>query len=85
MLATRQRLGVTPSFSRPQVSADNPYSEALFWTLKPEYPLEAFASLEEARRWVALLVRWYNTEHRHSAIKFLTLGQRHLDFQESRR
>jgi transposase InsO family protein len=36
MLATLQKLGVVPSFSRPAVSDDNPYSEALFKTLK--YP-----------------------------------------------
>lgn len=84
LLATLQRLGVIPSFSRPRVSDDNPYSEALFRTLKyrPEYPREAFASLEEARRWVALFVEWYNTEHRHSAIKFVTPEERHLGLQE---
>ena len=34
MLATLQRLGIVPSFSRPSVSNDNPYSESLFRTLK---------------------------------------------------
>ena len=82
LLTTLQRLGVVPSFSRPRASDDNPYSEALFRTLKPEYPREAFASLEEARRWVALFVEAYNTEHRHSAIKFLTPEERHLGLQE---
>ncbi len=40
MLATLQALGVMPSFSRPAVSNDNPYSESLFKTLKyrPRYP-----------------------------------------------
>jgi transposase InsO family protein len=33
MLATLQQLGVVPSFSRPSVSNDNPYSESLFRTL----------------------------------------------------
>ena len=84
MLATLQRLGVVPSFSRPQVSDDNPYSESLFRTLKtrPEYPQEAFASLEDAKVWVGLFVQWYNTEHRHSAIKFLTPEERHSGLQE---
>ena len=79
MLATLQRLGVVASFSRPRVSDDNPYSEALFRTLKyrPEYPSEAFSSLEHARSWTAFFVTWYNTEHRHSAIRFVTPDERH--------
>lgn len=79
MLATLQTLGVMPSFSRPAVSNDNPYSEAMFRTLKyrPDYPGKAFADIMQARNWVTRFVRWYNTEHRHSAIKFVTPGQRH--------
>ena len=79
MLGTLQKLGVTPSFSRPSVSNDNPYSEALFKTLKyrPSFPEKPFDSLEEARTWVAEFQQWYNEEHRHSAIKFVTPGQRH--------
>lgn len=79
MLATLQYLGVVASFSRPRVSDDNPYSESLFRTLKyrPGYPSGAFASLEAAREWVAGFVAWYNTEHRHSAIRFVTPEQRH--------
>lgn len=79
MLATLQRLGVMPSFSRPSVSDDNPYSEALFRTLKysPAYPDKPFADLEQARLWVQRFVHWYNEEHRHSAIRFVTPGQRH--------
>jgi transposase InsO family protein len=79
MLATLQRLGVVPSFSRPRVSDDNPYSEALFRTLKyrPDYPEQAFESLAAARAWMERFVRWYNTEHRHSAVKFVTPAQRH--------
>ena len=79
MLATLQRLGVMPSFSRPSVSDDNPYSESLFKTLKyhPGYPDKPFESLEEARIWVAGFQRWYNEEHRHSSLKFVTPGQRH--------
>jgi putative transposase len=79
MLATLQRLGVIPSFSRPRVSDDNPFAESLFRTLKyrPEYPVEGFASVEDARRWVATFVHWYNHEHQHSAIGFVTPADRH--------
>ena len=79
MLATLQQLGVVPSFSRPSVSNDNPYSESLFRTLKyrPEYPEEPFSNLYNARNWVQGFVDWYNEEHLHSEIKFVTPGQRH--------
>lgn len=79
MLATMQRLGVAASRSRPAVSNDNPYSEALFRTLKyrPELPVKPFEDLLQARRWVTALVHWYNHEHRHSAIGFVTPEQRH--------
>jgi transposase InsO family protein len=79
MKVTMERLGVIPSLSRPRVSNDNPFSEALFRTCKyvPTWPTRGFASLEAARTWVAGFVRWYNTEHRHSAIRFVTPDQRH--------
>ena len=79
MLATLQQLGVIPSFSRPSVSNDNPYSESLFKTLKyrPEYPLTCFANLNEARVWVEGFIGWYNDEHLHSGIRFVTPAQRH--------
>ncbi|SFI60234.1 Integrase core domain-containing protein [Nitrosomonas sp. Nm34] len=79
MLATMQKLGVVPSFSRPSVSNDNPYSEALFKTLKyaPAYPFKLFESLDEARQWVLHFVDWYNNCHRHSGIKYVTPAQRH--------
>jgi putative transposase len=79
LLATFQFLGIVPSFSRPRVSDDNPYSEALFRTLKyrPEYPSRPFAGLAAAREWVQRFVRWYNREHRHSAIKFVSPAARH--------
>ncbi len=68
-----------PSFSRPSVSDDNPYSEALFKTLKYHqgFPDKPFDCLEEARIWVAGFQHWYNEVHRHSALKFVTPGQRH--------
>lgn len=79
MLATLQKLGVVPSFSRPSVSDDNPYSESLFRTLKysPVYPGKPFESIEAARQWVHGFVQWYNTKHRHSAIRYVTPNQRH--------
>ncbi|HTR06822.1 MAG TPA: IS3 family transposase [Paraburkholderia sp.] len=79
MLATLENLGVMASFSRPRVSNDNPYAEALFRTCKyrPDYPRKAFASLEEARAWTQQFVRWYNHEHKHSGLKFVTPAQRH--------
>jgi len=79
MLATLQELGIIPSFSRPSVSNDNPYSESLFRTLKyrPEYPEKPFSNLLSARGWVQGFVDWYNFEHLHSAIQFVTPAQRH--------
>jgi putative transposase len=79
MVATLERLGVRPSFSRPGVSNDNPFSEALFRTLKyrPAYPEQPFATPGAARTWVTAFVRWYNHDHRHSAIRFVTPEERH--------
>ena len=79
MLATLERLGVMPSFSRPSVSNDNAYSESMFRTLKyhSRRPSKPFDTLEEAREWVAQFVSWYNQEHRHSGITFVTPDQRH--------
>lgn len=85
MLSTLQRLGIVPSFSRPRVSNDNPYSESLFRTLKyrPSYPSKPFESLLEAREWAHGFTIWYNTEHKHSALKFVTPSQRHHGTAES--
>ena len=79
MLATLQKLGVVPSFSRPSVSNDNPYSESLFKTLKytPAYPSRPFESVDEARHWVMSFVDGYNHSHRHSGLKYVTPAQRH--------
>ena len=74
-----QELGVENSYSRPRVSNDNPYSESLFRTVKyhPRWPSEGFANLDDARLWVKAFVQWYNRDHRHSRIKFVTPQQRH--------
>ena len=79
MLATLQHLGVMASFSRPSVSNDNPFSESLFRTLKyrPEYPSNPFESEQQAQQWVDRFVQWYNTEHLHSEIRFVTPDDRH--------
>ena len=79
MLATLEHLGVAASFSRPRVSNDNPYAESLFRTCKyrPEYPTKPFGSLEEAQTWMHKFVRWYNQDHKHSGLKFVTPSQRH--------
>ena len=79
MQATLEWLGVIPSLSRPRVSNDNPFSESLFRTLKyrPGYPEGPFESLGYARLWVRSFVGWYNEEHLHSGIGFVTPSDRH--------
>ena len=79
MVATLERLGVLPSFSRPHVSNDNPFSEGLFRTLKyrPNYPTKPFANVVVARAWVLGFVGWYNGVHLHSGIRFVTPNDRH--------
>jgi len=79
MLAKLQDLGVMPSFSRPSVSNDNPFSESLFRTLKyrPEYPEKPFETIFDAREWANRFIRWYNKEHLHSGIRFVTPEARH--------
>ena len=79
MLETLYALGITPSNSRPRVSNDNAYAESLFKTVKyrPNYQPKGFETLEAARQWVHQFVTWYNTEHHHSGINFLTPAQRH--------
>ncbi|MEC0090184.1 IS3 family transposase [Paenibacillus macquariensis] len=79
LLETLYSLGITPSRSRPRVSNDNPYAESIFRTCKyrPNSPVKGFQSMDEAREWTLQFVRWYNTEHRHSGLNFLTPNQRH--------
>jgi putative transposase len=79
VLAMLHWLGIEPSYSRPRVSDDNPYAEALFRTAKyrPEFPVKGFAELDAAREWAARFVYWYNDVHRHSGIGYVTPAQRH--------
>ena len=84
MLATLHKLGVIPSFSRPSVSNDNPFSESLFRTMKyrPEYPSKPFESIDQAQAWVDGFVFWYNTQHLHSSIRYVTPDDRHFGHEE---
>jgi len=74
-----EELSITGSHSRPSVSNDNPYSESLFRTMKycPQWPSEGFKDLQTVRAWVNRFVDWYNDEHCHSRIGFVTPSQRH--------
>jgi putative transposase len=62
-------LGVTKSLGRPQVSNDNPFSEAQFKTLKycAEFP-EKFGCIQDATSFGRSFFNWYNMEHKHSGI-----------------
>lgn len=77
--ATLERMGILPSYSRPRVSNDNPFAESLFRTLKyrPDYPAHGFEDIASARLWALQFVEWYNFEHRHSQLNFVTPVQRH--------
>ncbi|WP_211289247.1 IS3 family transposase, partial [Xanthomonas hyacinthi] len=79
VLAMLYWLGIKPSYSRPRVSDDNAFVESLFRTAKyrPEFPATGFADLDGARQWAANFVRWYNVEHRHSSIGYVSPEQRH--------
>lgn len=77
--AKMEELGIISSYSRPRVSDDNPYVESLFRTLKyvPSWPQKGFKSLEVSRAWVDSFVHWYNTEHKHSRLNYVTPSERH--------
>ena len=79
VLAMLNWLGVKPSYSRPRVSDDNAFAESLFRTAKyrPEFPAKGFDTLEAAREWGAQFVHWYNLEHKHSGIRYVSPQQRH--------
>ena len=79
VLAMLHWLGIKPSYSRPRVSDDNAFAEALFRTAKyrPDFPANGFADLKGARDWAMGFAHWYNHEHRHSGIRYVTPAQRH--------
>jgi putative transposase len=80
VLAMLHWLGVKPSYSRPRVSDDNAFAEALFRTAKyrPEFPADGFADLDSARAWAVRFTHWYNFEHKHSGIQYVSPAQRHV-------
>jgi len=67
------QLGVVPSYSRPHVPNDNPYSESQFKTVKyhPEFP-DRFAGIDHGLSFCRGFFPWYNHEHAHSALGYLT-------------
>jgi putative transposase len=77
-------LGVTKTHTRPYTSTDNPYSEAQFKTLKyrPDYP-NRFGSLPDARSWARVFFRWYNQQHRHTALGLMTPATVHYGQAEA--
>jgi transposase InsO family protein len=79
VLAMLHWLRIKPSYSRPRVSDDNAFVEALFRTARyrPQFPSSGFADLEDARGWAREFVTWYNHEHRHSGIRFVSPAERH--------
>lgn len=79
VLAMLHWLRIKPSYSRPRVSDDNAFVESLFRTAKyrPEFPVKGFADLEAARAWAGRFVRWYNHEHLHSGIRYVSPADRH--------
>lgn len=79
VLAMIYWLGLKSSYSRPRVSNDNAFSESLFRTAKyrPEFPAKGFADLQQARLWARSFVDWYNNDHKHSGIRYVSPAQRH--------
>jgi putative transposase len=71
-------LCIAVSHSRPRVSNDNPFSEAQFRTFKyrPEFP-DRFGSLEHGRQISRDLFAWYNNDHHHSGLSYLTPADVH--------
>ena len=79
-------LDVAKSHSRPHVSDDNPYSESQFKTLKyrPEFPAR-FGSIEDARVHCQTFFSWYNAEHCHSGIAYMSPHAVHYGLAENLR
>ena len=79
VLAMMNGLGIRASHSRPRVSDDNAFVESLFRTAKyrQEFPVKGLDSLDQARQWASNFVRWYNHDHLHSGIRYVSPAQRH--------
>jgi transposase InsO family protein len=79
VLALIQALGMVASHSRPRVSNDNAFAEALFRTVKyhPKMPEEGFANAEDARTWAHSFFGYYNNKHNHSSLRHVTPAQKH--------
>ena len=79
LLETLYRLNVVSSYSRPRVSNDNAFAESIFRTCKyrPGYPSKGFVDIKASREWVLRFVHWYNHQHKHSGLKFMSPIERH--------
>ena len=79
MKTTMEKLGITASYSRPRVSNDNPFSEALFRTCKyrPNWPAKWLATKADAQAGVKSFANWYNGKRVRSGIRFVTPDARH--------
>ena len=79
-----EHLSILKSHNRPYTSNDNPFSESQFKTLKycPEFP-SRFPSMSEAERFCQRFFKWYNTQHYHSGIAWLTPSAVHYGNAEA--
>lgn len=77
------RTGIEPLYARPRTPNDNPEIEAFFSTLKgrPDYP-GRFESFQHTRTWSEGFFRWYNDEHHHRGIGYVTPSRRHTGSHE---
>jgi putative transposase len=75
--------GISLSFSRPRASKDIAFAESIFRTLKyhHSYLRRRFRDILSVREWVDQFTAWYNEEHRHSGIKYVTPNQRYFDLE----
>ncbi|MFT5130104.1 MAG: putative transposase [Rhodothermales bacterium] len=72
-------LGVERSHSRPRTSNDNAYSESQFKTMKyrPSFP-DFFDDQQTGRTHCRDFFQWYNNDHKHSSIAFLSPADVHF-------
>jgi putative transposase len=70
-------------FARPRTPNDNPFIESAFSTVKraPEYP-GVFLDKTVAENYFNPYFRWYNEEHYHSGIEYVTPQQAHQGLRE---